>query len=224
MHKSHRAGWLRAGVLGANDGLVSTAALMVGVASADPSQGALVVTGIAAIAAGALSMGIGEYSSVSSQRDAELADLAKERHELAEVPEAERKELAAIYRGRGLSADLADQVATELMSNDALGAHARDELGLDPDALAKPVQAALVSSGSFTIGAALPVLTTLLLPASARVVVTFVATLVALGTLGAVGASLGGASMRRAATRVLVGGAAAMVITALIGRLTGAAV
>lgn len=223
-HRSHRAGWLRAAVLGANDGLVSTAALMVGVAASSVDYGALVVTGLAAVSAGALSMGIGEYSSVSSQRDAELADLAKERLELARLPAAEHEELAAIYRGRGLSAELADRVAGELMANDALAAHARDELGLDPDSLARPVQAAAVSAVSFTLGALLPVLVVLLVPSSARVVATFAATLLALGALGALGAWLGGAPWRRAAVRVLIGGALAMAVTAVIGRVVGASV
>lgn len=223
-HRSHRAGWLRAAVLGANDGLVSTAALMVGVAASSVDYGALVVTGLAAVSAGALSMGIGEYSSVSSQRDAELADLAKERLELARLPEAEHEELAAIYRRRGLSAELADRVAGELMANDALTAHARDELGLDPEALARPVQAAAVSAASFTTGALLPVLVVLLVPSAARVVATFAVTLVALGALGALGAWLGGAPWRRAAARVLIGGALAMAVTASIGRLVGAGV
>ena len=223
-HRSHRTGWLRAGVLGANDGLVSTAALMVGVAAASPSAGTLVVTGVAAVVAGALSMAIGEYSSVSSQRDAELADLAKEREELHRVPEAERRELAGIYRARGLSEELAERVADELTARDALAAHARDELGLDPTELARPVEAAVTSAVSFVLGALLPVLTTVLVPTAGRVPVTFVATSVALGVLGALGASLGGAPRGRAALRVLVGGACAMAVTAVIGRLVGAAV
>lgn len=211
-------------MLGANDGLVSTAALMVGVAAASPSAGTLVVTGVAAVVAGALSMAIGEYSSVSSQRDAELADLAKEREELHRVPEAERRELAGIYRARGLSEELAERVADELTARDALAAHARDELGLDPTELARPVEAAVTSAVSFVLGALLPVLTTVLVPTAGRVPVTFVATSVALGVLGALGASLGGAPRGRAALRVLVGGACAMAVTAVIGRLVGAAV
>jgi len=224
-HYSERAGWLRAGVLGANDGLLSTASLLMGVAAADASRSGLVTAGVAAAAAGALSMAVGEYSSVSSQRDTELADLARERVELATEPEAELAELAAIYRRRGLSAGLARQVAEELhASGDTLAVHARDELGLQLDALARPVQAAGVSAVSFVLGALVPVLSIALFAASVRIPVTVVLTLIGLGALGAIGAALGGANRARASARVLVGGAVAMAVTAAVGALVGAAV
>lgn len=223
-HLSHRVGWLRAAVLGANDGLVSTASLVVGVAAASSSRSAILVAGVASMAAGACSMAIGEYSSVSSQRDAEQADLAKERWELANEPEAEVHELAAIYRRRGLSTDLARQVAAELTEADALGAHARDELGLDPDALARPLQAAVVSAASFSVGAALPIATIALLGADLRVWATVAVTLIALAVLGAIGARLGGADPVRGAVRVTFGGGLAMAVTALVGQVVGTVV
>ncbi|MBK9178841.1 MAG: VIT family protein [Acidimicrobiales bacterium] len=223
-HLSGRAAWLRAAVLGANDGLVSTASLMLGVAAAAGARSAILTAGVAGLAAGALSMAAGEYVSVSSQRDTELADLAREREELATAPEAELRELAAIYRDRGLSPELAGQVARELSQGDALAVHARDELNLDVDVLARPVQAAVVSALSFAIGALLPILTVLAIGASARVVVTVAVALAALGILGAVGAQLGGAPKGRAAIRVLIGGTLAMGITALVGRLVSVAV
>ena len=222
-HLSGRAAWLRAAVLGANDGLISTASLMVGVAAADSSRSAILVAGIAGLTAGALSMAAGEYVSVSSQRDTELADLERERTELATDPEAEMLELAGIYQRRGLSAELAHEVAVELSGNDQLHIHARDELGFDITALARPVQASLVSASSFIIGALLPVLIVALVPASARMPITVAFTLVGLVVLGWVGARLGGAPPARAALRVLIGGSLALTIALGIGRVTGSA-
>ena len=223
-HLGRRAAWLRAGVLGANDGLISTASLVVGVAAADSSQSAILVAGIAGLTAGALSMAAGEYVSVSSQRDSERADLARERRELAESPEAERNELAQLYRHRGLSAELAEKVADELSRLDRLTIHARDELGIDVAALANPVQAAFVSALSFVFGAVVPILVVLLSAASWRVPATMAVTLVGLVILGATGARLGGAPMGRAALRVLIGGVLALLISLAIGHLTGSAV
>jgi VIT1/CCC1 family predicted Fe2+/Mn2+ transporter len=222
-HLSGRAAWLRAAVLGANDGLISTASLMVGVAAADSSRSAILVAGIAGLTAGALSMAAGEYVSVSSQRDTERADLERERAELAADPEAEMLELAGIYQRRGLSTDLARQVAVELSQNDRLSVHARDELGFDIAALARPVQASLVSASSFIIGALLPVLIVAFVPASARMPITIAVTLAGLVVLGSVGARLGGAPPRRAAVRVLIGGSLALAIALGIGRVTGSA-
>ena len=224
VHFITRGSWLRAAVLGANDGLVSTASLMLGVAAATNTRSAVLVAGFAALAAGAMSMAIGEYSSVSSQRDSERADLDRERKELAEMPAAEVAELTAIYQKRGLPHQLARQVAVELTNHDALGAHARDELGLDPNNLARPVQAASVSALSFSTGALLPLLITLVAPAGARVTLIVVSTLIALGVLGAVGAHLGGAPKGRAALRVLIGGGLAMAVSSGVGRLAGTAV
>ena len=224
-HRSGRAAWLRAAVLGANDGLLSTASLMMGVGAADPRRSAVLTAGLAALSAGALAMAVGEYSSVSSQRDTELADLDRERIELATTPEAETAELATIYRNRGLSAALAHQVAAEMMSGeDPLAHHAREELGLDLAALSRPGQAAGVSALSFALGAMLPVLVVLLLPLGWRVVATVVVTMLGLGALGAAGARLGGAPVGRAAARVLVGGALALAVSTLVGRLVGAAI
>lgn len=225
MHLASRAAWLRAAVLGANDGLISTAALVVGVASASNDRSAVLIAGIAALTAGSLSMAAGEYVSVSSQRDVELADLARERAELAASPEAERDELARIYRDRGLSEGLAEQVADELSSReDVERIHARDELGINPDALSNPLQAGVVSALSFVIGAILPVATVLLVPGSARVGAVMVIALIGLVFLGSYSAKLGGAPVGKAAARVLMGGTAALVISLLVGRLTGAAV
>lgn len=223
-HAVSRVGWLRAAVLGANDGLISTAGLLVGVAAGDASRSGLVITGLVAMAGGALAMASGEYSSVSSQRDAELADLAKERRELELTPEAELHELIQIYRRRGLSPDLARQVAVEMTKTDALTAHARDELGLDLDELAKPVEAAAVSALSFTAGASVPFLAIVAMPSEVRLMVTYAVVMVALGLLGAVGARLGGAPVAKAATRVLAGGAITMAVTTVIGHLVGVAV
>lgn len=223
-HLGGRAAWLRAAVLGANDGLISTASLIVGVAAADNTRSAILVAGIAGLTAGALSMAAGEYVSVSSQLDAERADLARERAELAADPDAELDELTDIYRRRGLGPELARQVAVELSRNDRLPIHARDELGIDIDALARPVQASAVSALSFIVGALIPVLIVAAAPASARMALTFTATLSGLVVLGAIGAGLGGAPRGRAAMRVLVGGALALTIALGIGRLTGAVV
>jgi VIT1/CCC1 family predicted Fe2+/Mn2+ transporter len=216
--------WLRAAVLGANDGLVSTAALMVGVAAAASGRSAILVAGIAGLTAGALSMAAGEYVSVSSQRDAEEAELARERVELATAPEAERDELAAIYRKRGLSAELAERVADELSQQDRLAVHARDELGVDLAALANPLQAAVSSAASFVVGALIPIAVVLLAPSSWRLPLLISSTLAALAALGTFGARLGGAPMGRAALRVLVGGALALGVSLGIGHLTGLAV
>jgi vacuolar iron transporter family protein len=219
---SHTA-WLRAAVLGANDGLISTAALMVGVAAADSGRSAILIAGIAGLTAGALSMAAGEYVSVSSQRDAEEAELARERIELAAAPEAERAELAEIYRKRGLSAELAERVADELSQLDRLAVHARDELGVDINALANPLQAAVSSATSFVVGAVIPIAVVLLAPSSLRLPLLIASTLVALGALGMLGARLGGAPRGRAALRVLAGGALALGISLGIGHLTGVA-
>jgi VIT1/CCC1 family predicted Fe2+/Mn2+ transporter len=220
-HATTRVGWLRAAVLGANDGLLSTASLLVGVAAAGVSRSVLLTTGVAALVAGATSMAVGEYSSVSSQRDAEVADLSTEREELETAPRSELAELQGIYVRRGLSVDLAGQVAAELTAHDALGSHARDELGLNPEELARPVQAAVTSAVSFSIGALIPILCAVLAGRSLRIVTCVVITLIALAVLGAVGAELGNASRQRGALRVLVGGAIAMAVTIVVGRLVG---
>lgn len=223
-HLGGRAAWLRAAVLGANDGLISTASLMVGVAAAQSSRSAILVAGVAGLTAGALSMAAGEYVSVSSQRDTEQADLERERRELATDPVAERDELARIYRAKGLSEGLAEQVADELSRTDPLKVHARDELGFDPDALANPGQAAVVSALSFLVGAVVPILIVAIASSGLRVPLTMIVTLVGLVALGATGAKLGGAPQRRAAIRVLVGGALALLISLAIGRITGSAI
>ncbi len=222
-HRGGRGAWLRAAVLGANDGLISTASLMVGVAAADSSRTAILVAGIAGLTAGALSMAAGEYVSVSSQRDTERADLETERRELDTAPDAEIAELAMIYRKRGLEPALADQVAAALSQQDPLRVHARDELGIDVDALANPIQASLVSAASFVVGAVVPIVVVVLVSASLRVWLTMAIALVGLVALGAVGARLGGAPVGRASVRVLVGGALALLISLGIGRLTGTA-
>ena len=217
-HRSHRAGWLRAAVLGADDGIVSTASLMIGVAASGATSRAVVTAGTAGLVAGALSMAAGEYVSVSSQRDAEHADEQKERRELAEFPEAEQRELTQIWVSRGLDEELAAEVAEQLHRHDALGAHLRDELGLEPTARARPVQAALTSALAFCLGALVPLLAGL---GSTSGWVLAGVGLVALGALGVVGARAGGAGQGRAAVRVLVGGGVAMGVTALIGALIG---
>ena len=222
-HMGGRAAWLRAAVLGANDGLISTSSLMVGVAAASSGRSAILVAGFAGLTAGALSMAAGEYVSVSSQRDTERADVERERSELEATPDAERAELARIYRDRGLSPELSERVADELSQLDRLAIHARDELGIDVTALANPVQASLVSASSFVVGAILPIIVVLLTSASLLVPVTIAVTLIGLGILGAVGARLGGAPRPRAAVRVLIGGALALLISLAIGRLTGSA-
>ena len=223
-HASGRVGWLRAAVLGANDGLLSTASLLVGVAAAETSRSVILTTGIAALVAGASSMAVGEYSSVSSQRDAELSDLARERRELETTPRSELVELQGIYVRRGLDPTLARAVAEQLTAHDALASHARDELGLDIEALARPVQAAVISALSFSLGALLPVLSVVAASQGARVPVSVLVALVGLGVLGVIGAALGNAPRVRAALRVLIGGAAAMAVTYALGRVVGTAV
>jgi len=222
-HRSERIGWLRAAVLGANDGLVSTASLVVGVAAANAARENVLIAGVAGLFAGALSMAAGEYVSVSSQSDTEQADLARERHELATQPEAEEDELTGIYERRGLEPELARAVARQLMAKDALAAHARDELGLTEELTARPLQAALASAASFAVGAGVPVLTVLLSPSAALVPVIGVVTLACLLSLGALAARVGGASMVVGAARVTLWGAVAMLVTAAVGRLTGSA-
>jgi VIT1/CCC1 family predicted Fe2+/Mn2+ transporter len=221
VHLSHRSGWLRAAVLGANDGILSTASLVLGVAASGASGSAIVTAGIAGLVAGALSMSAGEYVSVSSQRDAEQADLRLEERGLRRDPEGELRELAGIYEQRGLAPELATEVAVALSRSGALAAHARDELGLDEARLARPFQAAWASALSFSAGGVLPLLAIAVTPASARVAVCVAVTLIALGALGDLGARLGGAPRRRAALRVVAWGAVAMAITAAIGALVG---
>jgi len=223
-HRSGRIGWMRAAVLGANDGLISTSSLIVGVASAEPSRTAVLLAAVAGLVAGALAMAGGEYVSVSSQADTERADLAKERDELATEPEAERAELAGIYKARGLSRDLAKQVADQLMARDALGAHARDELGIRETTRPRPIQAAVASAASFTAGAAPPALLAALLPAGVLTWGVVGVTLALLLVLGGVAARLGGASLIRGALRVAFWGAVAMACTAAVGRLFSAVV
>lgn len=220
-HRTGRAGWLRAAVLGANDGLISTSSLVVGVAAAEAARGPVLIAGLAGLVAGALSMAAGEYVSVSSQADVEHADLEQERRALEANPDAERAELAAIYVHRGLKPELALQVAEQLSAHDALGAHARDELGISHSSRARPLQAALASAAAFSLGAAAPVLLVLLLPREVLVATISVSTLVLLATLGAVAARLAGASWVKGSARVAFWGAAAMALTGLIGRLFG---
>ena len=221
---SSKLNWLRAGVLGANDGIVSVAGIVVGVAAATVERGPILTAGIAGLTAGALSMALGEYVSVSTQRDTEMALLDKERRELVEQPDTELAELAAIYRGKGLSPETARTVAEELTAHDAFAAHIDVELGIDPDELTNPWQAAISSAIAFTVGALLPLLTILLLPAAIRVPVTFVAVLIALALTGLLSARLGGADATRATRRVVIGGALAMAITFAIGHLVGGVV
>jgi VIT1/CCC1 family predicted Fe2+/Mn2+ transporter len=222
-HRSHNIGWLRAAVLGANDGIISTGSLIVGIAASQAAHGTIVTTGVAALVAGAMSMAAGEFVSVSSQSDTEIADLERERQELAEDPEHELQELTAIYVARGLSPALASQVATQLMANDALGAHARDELGISEITAARPVQAALTSAATFTTGAAIPLLAALVTPAGALTTTVVAATsLLSLAVLGALAAGTGGASVMKGTLRVLFWGALSMAITAGIGTLFGA--
>jgi len=223
-HRTDRIGWLRAAVLGANDGIVSTASLVVGVAAASASSSDILVTGVAGLVAGAMSMAAGEYVSVSSQADTEQADLARETHELAHQPEFERDELTRIYVARGVEEGLARQVAEQLMRKDALGAHARDELGITATASARPVEAALTSAATFAVGAMLPVVTALVLPARFTAVGIPLVTLVCLAVLGAIGARLGGAGIVRPTLRVAFWGALAMATTAAIGAVIGRAV
>ena len=221
---NNKLNWLRAGVLGANDGIVSVAGIVIGVAAATVDREHILTAGIAGLTAGALSMALGEYVSVSTQRDTELALLAKERRELAEEPEAEFNELVGLYQAKGLSPDTARTVATELTERDAFAAHIDIELGIDPDGLTNPWHAAISSAVSFTLGALLPMLAILLTPPSARIPITFVAVLIALGITGWVSARLGGADPVRATQRVVIGGALAMAVTYAIGRLVGGVV
>ncbi len=216
-HRVHRANWLRAAVLGANDGIVSTASLIVGVAAAGSSQSNIIMVGVAGLVAGAMSMAAGEYVSVSSQADAEQADLDKERRELAEQPEHEHAEMTSIYVDRGLEESLAAEVATQLMDHDALGAHARDELGIIEEFSARPWQAALTSALSFVLGAALPLLVVLGVPLGSVIWAVSGSALIFLALLGALAASAGGAPVLAAATRVCFWGALAMALTALVG-------
>jgi len=224
LHRGERIGWLRAAVLGANDGLISTSSLVVGVAAAEPSRTAILLAAVAGLTAGALSMAAGEYVSVSSQSDTERADLARERRELATSPEAERAELAGIYVQRGLGQDLAVQVADQLMAHDALGAHARDELGIHELTRARPIQAAVASAASFAVGAAPPAILAALLPAASLTPGVVSVTLALLLVLGGTAARLGGAPIARGALRVAFWGAVAMACTAAIGRIFGATV
>lgn len=221
-HRTDRVGWLRAAVLGANDGIVSTASLVVGVAAASLSAGNLLLTGVAGMVAGAMSMAAGEYVSVHTQADTEKADLLRERAELEADPAAEQRELTAIYAARGLGLDLAEQVAAQLMLHDALGAHARDELGIVESLSARPVQAALASAGSFSVGAMLPLAVTALAPAPFLIVWVSGASLFFLAFLGAVAARVGGAGMLVGACRVTFWGALAMAVTAGVGAMFGA--
>lgn len=223
-HAIARIGWLRAAVLGANDGIVSTASLIVGVAAASGPKSAILLTGIAGLVAGAMSMAAGEYVSVSSQADSEAADLARERGELDGMPAQELAELTAIYVGRGLDPALARQVAEQLTTRDALGAHARDELGISEHTTARPIQAALTSAATFAVGAAMPLAAVLFAPAGWLIPSVSAASLVFLGMLGAMGASAGGADVWRATGRVVFWGALAMAVTAGIGRLFDAVV
>jgi len=223
-HRSDRIGWLRASVLGANDGIVSTASLIVGVAASGASAHNVLVTAVAGLVAGAMSMAAGEYVSVFSQADTEAADTAREQSELQANPEAEALELTSIYLARGLSLPLAQQVSAQLMQHDALGAHTRDELGLSAALGARPVQAALASAGCFAAGALLPLLVTAVAPAAVLVVWVAVSSLVFLAVLGVLAARAGGAGVVRSAWRVTFWGALAMVVTAAVGRLFGAVV
>ena len=223
-HRIGRTGWLRAAVLGANDGIVSTASLVVGVAAAGTGRQEILLAGIAGLVAGSLSMAAGEYVSVSSQEDTEQADLARERKELETEPEAEERELAGIYVHRGLDPQLAHQVAKQLMEHDALGAHARDELGLTEVMTARPLQAALASASTFAVGAALPILTVLIAGGVHASMVVAIVSLICLAILGALAARAGGASPWMGMARVAFWGAAAMALTAVVGKLFGTSV
>jgi VIT1/CCC1 family predicted Fe2+/Mn2+ transporter len=221
-HHAHRSGWLRAAVLGANDGIISTASLIVGVAAAASSRSSILVAAVAGLVAGAMSMAVGEYVSVHSQADTEVADLTRERAELERDPKAEHRELTAIYVGRGLDPSLAGQVAAELMAHDALGAHARDELGIWGATRARPIQAAMTSAASFAVGAGMPLAVAAVAPERQLIVWVFVASIAFLAVLGAVAAKIGGAAAGTGALRVTLLGALAMAVTAIIGALFGA--
>ena len=224
-HQVQRIGWLRAAVLGANDGIVSTASLIVGVAAAASSKGEVMLAGVAGLVAGAMSMAAGEYVSVSSQADTESADLARERAELASNPEFEHRELAAIYEKRGLDPETADTVATQLTAHDALGAHARDELSITHITTARPIQAAITSAITFTAGAAMPMVAAWLSPVGQPMILAVsLGSLLFLAVLGAIGARAGNAPVAKATLRVAFWGAAAMAVTAGIGKLVGTAV
>ncbi len=223
-HLVARVGWLRAAVLGANDGIVSTASLIVGVAAAAATRNDVLVAGIAGLVAGAMSMAAGEYVSVSSQSDTERADLGRERKELRDSPEFEQEELAEIYVNRGVDKALARQVAQQLMAKDALGAHARDELGISEITTARPIQAALTSAATFSVGAAMPLLMVVVSPVNLLVLIVSAASLGFLALLGAIGARAGGANVLRATARVTFWGALAMALTAGIGKLFGTVV
>ena len=221
VHRAHRVGWLRAAVLGANDGIVSTASLIIGVAAANTTQDSILLAGVAGLVAGAMSMAAGEYVSVSSQSDTESADLMLEKKSLKEDWEFEKEELASIYEGRGVEPALAKQVAEQLMAHDALGAHARDEIGISDSVAAQPVQAAFSSAGTFTIGAALPLAVAWAIPGSQLILSVAVSSLVFLALLGGIAARAGGARIAVGAIRVTFWGAIAMALTAGVGRLFG---
>jgi len=223
-HRTAHIGWLRAAVLGANDGLISTASLVVGVAAASTTRAPILIAGVAGVVAGAMSMAAGEYVSVSSQADTERADLERERRELATDAAGERHELAAIYVARGLTPDLARQVTEQLMAHDALGAHARDELGITDTSTARPLQAALASAGTFAVGAMLPVVVAAVAPLPMLSPLVTGSALVLLAVLGALAAQVGGAPRWLGAVRVMFWGALAMAASALVGRVFGAAV
>lgn len=223
MHRSHRVGWLRAAVLGANDGIVSTASLVIGVAAAHAARADILLAGVAGLVAGAISMAAGEYVSVSSQSDVEKADLELERKSLNDDYELELQELADIYEKRGLDTNLAKQVAEQLMAYDALGAHAKDELGLTENARARPMQAAFFSAGTFTIGAALPLLTAWNVPGTQLIPIVSASSLIFLATLGGLAAHAGGAAISTGIIRVTFWGALAMSLTAAAGKLFGVA-
>jgi VIT1/CCC1 family predicted Fe2+/Mn2+ transporter len=223
-HLVSRIGWLRAAVLGANDGIVSTASLIVGVAAADAQRGDILLAGVAGLVAGAMSMAAGEYVSVSSQADTEKADLAREKQELKDDPQFEHEELAAIYVQRGLTPELADQVARQLSAKDALGAHARDELGINEIVAARPVQAGVTSAATFAAGAAVPLIVTAVTSREHIVITVSIAALLCLAALGVLGARAGGAPTLNSAIRVTTWGALALAVTAGIGRLIGAAI
>jgi vacuolar iron transporter family protein len=220
-HRISRIGWLRAAVLGANDGIVSIASLVLGVAAAGASSKSIMIAGVASLVAGAMSMAAGEYISVSSQADTERADLDREGEELATHPQQEHREMTAIYVGRGLDAGLASKVATQLMAHDALGAHGRDELGISESLTARPIQAALTSAAMFSIGAVLPLLIVLLVPVSALMWAVSASSLLFLALLGSLAARIGGASVITAAARVTFWGALAMALTAGVGAVFG---
>ena len=222
-HLSGRAGWLRAAVLGADDGIVSVSSLMIGVAASSAPKEAILIAAVAGLVAGAMSMAAGEYVSVSAQRDAEQADIGREAGDLAHHPRAELNELARIYVKRGLEKDLAMKVAEQLSARDRLGAHLRDELGIDPASLARPMQAAWISAASFASFALVPIVALVVAPAGSRIPAIAAVSLITLAGLGAFGGHVGGAPLGRAALRVTIGGALAMAVTAAIGRLFGVA-